>query len=126
MPTRESDLVINSDTDSKEKGGKVSLGSITKLVEDHNKKAIPFAISTKEPNRKYRSHGFQPPFHFLQVLTWILYALRQVYMVIYVLAAISNDFSVTALTIVSVLHITLTIAVVLLAVAVTISDGQYT
>ena len=101
----------------------MSLGSITKLVEDQNKKTIPFAILTEEPNRKYRSHGFQPPFHFLQVLMWILYALRQVYVIIYVSAAISSAYSVTALTIVSVLHITLTIAVVLLTVAVTISDG---
>ena len=54
---------------------------------------------------------------------WILYALRQVYVIIYVSAAISSAYSVTALTIVSMLHITLTIAVVLLAVAVTISDG---
>ena len=47
-------------------------------------------------------------------------------MIIYVVMAISNDYSVTILTIVSVLHIALTIAVVLLGVAVTISDGQYT
>ena len=123
MPKSDPDLVVNSDTDSKGKGEKVSLGSNTKLVEDHDKKAIPFAISTKETNRKYRKHGFQPPFHFLQVLTWILYALRQVYVIIYVSVAILNDFSVIALTIVAVLHITLTIMVVLLAVEVTISDG---
>ena len=47
-------------------------------------------------------------------------------MVIYILIAISNDFQVITLATVSVLHIAFTIAVVLLAVAVTISDGQYT
>ena len=126
MPTREPDLEPVTDTDSKGKRQRVSLGSNIKLVEDHEKKAIPFSVSVKESNRKYRRHGFQPPFHFLQVLTWILYALRQFYVIIYVVMAISNDYSVTILTIVSVLHIALTIVVVLLGVAVTISDGQYT
>ena len=77
MTTLEPDAVIVTDTDSKEIGAKVSLSPNTKLVEDHDKNSSRVSAQTREVTQLFRrKHGFQPPFHCLQVLTWILYAFR--------------------------------------------------
>ena len=125
MASYDPDVVVVTDSDSKEKSEKVTMAASTKLIEDHDKKAISVGIPAKNSVRTFRRHGFEPPLHSLQVLTWVLYTLRQIYTFTYISAAAQNDVSVLVLSLVTVLHVILTIAVVLLAVAATITDGQY-
>ena len=80
-----------------------------------------------ERDRKHRTHGFQKPFHNLQVVTWVFFGFQQLYVLAFVSAGLSYDVSKGDLLALALTHVVLTMAVVVLAVKTTLCDtGAFT
>ena len=58
MTSYDPDIVIVTDSDLKEKSEKVTIAASTKLIEDHDKRAISVGLPAKNSVRTYRRHGF--------------------------------------------------------------------
>ena len=78
----------------------------------------------KEPKveRRIRIHGFQRPFHRLQVVTWVLFALQQMYVLAYLVAGLKYEVPFWKLITLAAVHVLFSLAVVILTVQTTLCD----
>jgi len=72
-----------------------------------------------------KRNGWQAPYHPLQLTTWVLFSLQQVYFCIYIALEKSLHASQSALSLLILVHLCLSLSVVKLAYDVTRCDTSY-